>query len=93
MELLIYLLVVIVRLFLTVEELLFLFRAILSWLFMAEDGPVMNFLYAVTEPLIIPIRKLLDRFESIRDLPIDIPFLVAVILLSVIQMLLPTVYL
>ncbi len=93
MDLLIYLLVSTVRLFLLVEEILFLARAILSWLFMAEDGLLVNFLYAVTEPLIIPIRKLLDRFESVSDLPIDIPFLVTVMLMSVVQMLLPTVYL
>ena len=92
MDLLIYLLVTTVRMFLTVEEFLFLARAITSWLFMADDGIIPNFLYAVTEPLIIPVRALLNRFESIQNLPIDIAFMVTVILMSVLQILLPTVY-
>ncbi len=91
MDLLIYFLVSAVRLFLTIEQLLFLARAILSWLFMAEDGVIPNFLHAMTEPLILPVRALLNRFEAIRDFPIDIAFLVTVMLMSVIQMLLPTV--
>lgn len=93
MDLLIYLLVTTIRLFLTVEEILFLARAITSWLFMADEGIIPNFLYAVTEPLIIPARAVLNRFESIENLPIDIPFLVTVILMSVLQIALPTVYL
>lgn len=93
MDLLIYFWVSAVRLFLTIEQLLFLARAILSWLFMAEDGAIPNFLHAMTEPLILPVRALLNRFEAIRDFPIDIAFLVTVMLMSVIQMLLPTVYL
>ena len=93
MDLLIYLLVSTVRLFLTVEEVLFLARAITSWLFMADEGMIPNFLYAVTEPLIIPARAILNRFESIRDFPIDIPFFVTVLLMSILELALPTVYL
>ena len=93
MNLLIYLLVSAIRLFLTIEQLLFLARAILSWIFMNEESKVMNFLYRVTEPLIIPARILLGRIEGINEIPIDIPFFVTVILLPIVQMLLPTVYL
>lgn len=92
MDLLIYLLVTTVRIFLTVEEFLFLARAITSWLFMADDGIIPNFLYAVTEPLILPARAVLNRFESVQNLPIDIPFMVTIILMSVLQIMLPTVY-
>lgn len=91
MDLLIYFLVSAVHLFLTIEHLLFLARAIISWLFMAEEGVIPNFLYAMTEPLILPVRALLDRFESIRDFPIDVPFLVTVLLMSLVQMMLPAV--
>lgn len=92
MDLLIYFLVTAVRLFLSIEQLLFLARAIISWLFMAEDGAIPNFLYTMTEPLILPVRALLDRFESIRDFPIDVSFLVTVMLMSLVQILLPAVY-
>ena len=60
---------------------------------MNEESKVMNFLYRVTEPLIIPARILLGRIEGINEIPIDIPFFVTVILLPIVQMLLPTVYL
>lgn len=92
MDLLIYFLVSAIHIFLSIEQLLFLARAILSWLFFAEDGALINFLYAMTEPLIMPIRALLNRFETIENLPIDISFLVTVMLMSVVQVLLPTVY-
>ncbi len=92
MDLLIYLLVSTVSMFLMVEEILFLFRAILSWIFFAEDNVITNFLYAVTEPLIVPVRAVLNRFETIQNIPIDISFIVTVMLMSVLQMLLPVVH-
>ena len=93
MDLLVFLLISAVRLFLTAEQLLFLVRAVLSWIFMNEDSQVMNFLYRVTEPLILPARVLLGKIDGMNEIPIDIPFFATVILLSVVQMLLPTVYL
>lgn len=94
MNLLIYLLVSAVRFFLTIEMLLFMVRAIFSWIFMNdEESKAMNFLYRVTEPLIIPARVLLGKINGMNEIPIDIPFFVTMILLSVAQMLLPTVYL
>ena len=71
---------------------MFFARAILSWIFMSEESKVMDFLYRVTEPLILPARILLGRIEGINEIPIDIPFFVTMILLPVVQMLLPTVY-
>lgn len=93
MNLLVYLLVSAIRLFLTIEQLMFLARAILSWIFITEDSKVMNFLYRVTEPLVIPARILLGRIEGMNEIPIDIPFFATVIILPIVQMLLPTVYL
>ncbi len=68
-----------------------LLRAILSWLPFDDDSPLVRFTYAVTEPLIIPIRSLLERSKSVQMLPIDLSFFVTYILLSVIQGLLPAV--
>ena len=80
-----------VSVFLTILQLLMMFRAIMSWLPIDEDSNLSNFLYAMTEPVIYPVRLLLDRFDALNDLPIDISFIVAFILLSVIQMLLPVI--
>ncbi len=89
MDFVVYLLISTVRLFLTVEQLLFLVRAILSWLFMEEDSLLTNFLYAATEPLVVPVRKILSHFESLQDFPIDISFMVTVLALSILQLILP----
>lgn len=79
----------IVSIFITILQLLMMFRAILSWLPIDEDSNIANFIYAMTEPVIYPVRLVLERFDAINDLPIDISFIVAFILLSVVQMLLP----
>lgn len=60
-----------------------LIRAILS-LFMAEDSAVAGFLYTITEPVIMPIRRLLEKLNVFQGLPIDISFLITYLLLSAI---------
>ncbi|MDD6799125.1 MAG: YggT family protein [Firmicutes bacterium] len=77
-----------VRILLMALQLLMLVRAIMSWIMPDEDNALFNFVYMTTEPVIVPVRFLLDRFEFIRRLPIDISFLVTYILLSVVQSLL-----
>lgn len=42
----------------------------------------------MSEPFIVPMRILLDRFESVRNLPVDVPFFITFLLISVIQTLL-----
>ena len=59
-----------------------LIRAILS-LFMAEDNLIAGFLYTITEPVIIPVRRLLEKLNVFQGLPIDISFLITYLLLSV----------
>jgi YggT family protein len=66
-----------------------LVRALMSWLPIDEDGRLYNFIYSATEPVIMPVRAFLDRFEYVRNMPIDISFLAAYLLLSVVGMLLP----
>ena len=73
-------------------QLMMLARAIISWIAFDEDSPLQHFLYCATEPFILPIRKLIERSSRLSALPIDISFLAAYILLSVIAMLLPAVH-
>ena len=49
----------------------------------------MLFLVAVTEPIILPIRFICSRFSALDDAPLDIPFFIAFLLLSVLNGLLP----
>lgn len=73
-----------VRVIFVVLDLLMLARAILSWLPLDQDSALVNFLYNVTEPLIMPIRALCDRFGWFEDSPLDIPFLITALLIMII---------
>ena len=70
-------------------QLLMMLRAVISWLPVDEDSNLVTFLSTMTEPLIMPVRALLSRFEALEDMPIDISFLIAFMLLSLIQIILP----
>ncbi len=83
-----YILAATVRAILVVLELLMLGRALISWLPLPEDSPVENFLYSVTEPVIMPVRSLCERFGWFENLPIDMPFFITFILLSVLSAIL-----
>lgn len=63
-------------------------RAIISWLPVDDDNPIVTFLYAVTEPVIMPVRAVLDRFGWFEGMPIDMSFFITFILLSVLEMFL-----
>lgn len=65
----------------TVIELCFLVRAVLSWLPIGDDNPILKFVFMVTEPIIMPIRALFERLGWFQNMPIDISFLVAYLLL------------
>ncbi|MGN1409170.1 MAG: YggT family protein [Eubacteriales bacterium] len=77
-----------VRIILIVLELLMMARAIVSWLPIDEDNPVVNFLYTVTEPVIMPVRSVIDYFGWFQGMPIDMSFFITFILLSILEMIL-----
>lgn len=88
MNLVVALLIGTVQALVSVVELCFLLRAILSWLPLSDSNPLITFTAMVTEPIIMPIRALFDRFGWFRDFPLDMPFFVAFILLNVVSSLL-----
>lgn len=78
-----------VSVLLSAMQLLMMLRAIISWLPLDEDSNIVEFLYMMTEPIIIPIRALLALFGDFDELPIDIAFFISFMLLSVVSILLP----
>ena len=76
-----------VVLILTALQLAMLVRAIMSW-FPGDSNKFENFLYAITEPLILPVRKLFERLNWFQELPIDVSFFVTYLLLSLVLVLL-----
>ena len=63
-------------------------RAILSWFDQTGESRISGFLYYLTEPVIAPIRALCTRMHWFEGFPLDIPFLITVLVLAVMQTLL-----
>lgn len=88
MSALLYILSAVASLLLGLLLLLMFLRAILSWFPMDEDSSLSNFLFMATEPFILPVRAILERFEFFRSLPIDMSFFITAILLSILRAIL-----
>lgn len=69
-------------------DLAMLGRAILSWIDPMGQGALSSFLYAVTEPIIYPFRKLFDKLNWFVGSPIDMAFMFALIAIMILQSLL-----
>lgn len=76
----------------SIFQYLMLFRAIASWFPQMQGGRLYGFIYGFTEPVILPFRKLLQRFQGLRGFPLDLSFLLAYMALVVIEMLLRGMY-
>ena len=70
-----------------VLQIAMLVRAVLSWVPMRENK-FTDILYAITEPVVMPVRMFFDKMGWFRNLPIDVSFFVAYLLLSILGMLL-----
>ena len=75
-------LIAIARTLLYVVSFALLMRAILSWLPIDDDNPLLLALCMVTEPIILPIRALCARFGWFQGTPLDMPFLLTMVMLS-----------
>ena len=87
MDLLIEVIKSVVLVFLTVIQFAMLLRAILSW-FVMGGGKFINFLYAITEPFIAPLRALLEKMNWFQNSPIDFSFMITYLLISLLTIFL-----
>ncbi len=87
----VYVITTFVSVFLLILHGLMLMRAVLSWLPVDDEIGAVNFVYSITEPVILPFRLVLERSEFVASLPIDIPFYAAFLSIGIVQMLLPAV--
>jgi uncharacterized protein YggT (Ycf19 family) len=69
-------------------QLMMFARALLSWFPFDEDSAVLRFLAAATEPFILPVRAILERFEFFASSPLDMSFFITFILISILQSML-----
>ncbi len=91
MEVLLYLLGRIALMLLYVLDVGLFLRAILSWIDPEGSFRLSAFLYSITEPIIQPIRKLCYKMNWFQRTPIDVPFMITVLLVIVAQMILESV--
>lgn len=82
-----YVLATFVDVLLTVLYFAIFIRVILSWLPLDEDGPFVSFVYLVTDPVILPIRAMLDRTGLFANSPLDFSTLIAMVAVMLIQAL------
>lgn len=71
MQELLYILVSVIRITLGLLKWLMLARLLLSFFPLDDENAILRFVYAVTEPLIFPVRNILERFDFFANSPID----------------------
>ena len=64
-------------------------RAVMSWFSPDEDNKIAQFLFLVTEPYVYPIRQILNKFDFFSNMPIDMSFMFAMIILVILTTVLP----
>ena len=63
-------------------------RAIMSWIDPMGESGFRNFLVALTEPVILPFRVLCAKMHWFEGTPLDVPFLMTVLVLMILQSIL-----
>ena len=82
----VYIFLVFINASIEIITLLMFIRAILSWFPVIDrSSKIMSFIYMVTEAVISPVRRLLERFPSLSSFPLDVSFLVTYLLLHAVQ--------
>ena len=74
-----------VRALLSIVELCFLIRALLSWFPISDENPILLFVTMVTEPIVGPVRARINRMGWFQNIPIDISFIIAYLLLFLVD--------
>ena len=91
MHQILYVFINFIRYMIVALQMLMFARAIMSWIMMEEENTFTRFINVITDPIIMPVRMVLEKFEFIRNMPMDISFFVAFLILVIVQNLLPTV--
>lgn len=58
-------------------------RAIVSWFPIDRGSKFIEFLTFFTEPLLLPVRQFLHRFQGLRQLPIDFSTIIVYFILEI----------
>ncbi len=92
MQIVLFIVARMVQLTLGFIELALLLRAILSWFVRNEENRFMMILYTFTEPAIFPFRVLCRTvFHVPEEFPLDIPFTMTFLSVTILNGILPQV--
>lgn len=69
----------------SVIEIAILFRAFLSWLPIPKENRLIGLLYQVTEPILAPIRSIIQRSSFGRNMMLDFSPIIALVLVSILR--------
>lgn len=75
----------IVRIIFGVMELALLVRAFISWLPVPREHRLVRLLYQITEPILSPIRSLIQRSSFGHNMILDISPIIALILIAIVR--------
>ncbi len=78
-----------VNAFLSLFVFLLLARVLWGFFSEEEESRVYFFLYAITEPVVSPVRNLLARIPFFQESPIDFSFMATCLLISIVLTALP----
>lgn len=70
---------------LRIIEYAILARVIISWLPVPRDNQLIRLLYQITEPILAPIRGMIERSSMGRNMMIDFSPIIAFLLIGVIR--------
>ena len=85
MEIFLYVFCYTLYVFIDVILLAMLVRAIFSWFPPETEGVFQRMLFLITEPAIMPVRKIFARMGWFQGLPIDLSFMATSMLLCLIS--------
>jgi len=75
----------IIRIIFGVMELALLVRAFISWLPVPREHRLVRLLYQITEPILAPIRSLIQRSSFGHNMIFDISPIIALILIAIVR--------
>jgi len=76
--------------FVTALSYLILARVLIQ-LFSSDESKAYEFCFAVTEPVVSPVRNALSKIDALSESPLDFSYIATFMLLSITRLMLPSV--
>ena len=83
-----YMIITIVKILIYALQFAMLLRAVMSWIPDIQDNKFSDFLYTVTEPVVLPVSMLFEKLRWFQNFPLDVSFIVAYLLLAILSAIL-----